>query len=165
MICGANSDLFGRRWFIIGGNIFVFVGSIVGATSHSLGQSIAAHVLLGIGAGNCQMVSNLTMTFISASRSVTTIFRRLRAFFQSKGSVRALWKWEKILANHRLVRLPLHSPSFSPTDGDTLAWSSQMVRHSSASSPAQSQQELPFVMVNRWVLSSPLEITHTDGRT
>jgi len=25
MICGANSDLFGRRWFIISGNILVFI--------------------------------------------------------------------------------------------------------------------------------------------
>lgn len=57
MICGANSDLFGRRWFILGGNILVFVGSIVGATSHSLNQSIAAHVLLGFGAGNCQLTA------------------------------------------------------------------------------------------------------------
>lgn len=26
MICGANSDLFGRRWFIIGGNVIMFIG-------------------------------------------------------------------------------------------------------------------------------------------
>jgi len=26
MICGANSDLLGRRWFIIGGNVILFVG-------------------------------------------------------------------------------------------------------------------------------------------
>lgn len=57
MICGANSDLFGRRWFILGGNIFVFVGAIVGATSHSIGQSIVAHVLIGFGAGNCQLAT------------------------------------------------------------------------------------------------------------
>jgi len=25
MICGANSDLFGRRWFIISDNILVFI--------------------------------------------------------------------------------------------------------------------------------------------
>jgi len=35
----------------------VVVGSIVGATSHSLGQSIVAHVLLGFGGGNCQMAA------------------------------------------------------------------------------------------------------------
>lgn len=57
MVCGANSDLFGRRWFILTGNIFVFVGAIVGATSHHIGQSIVAHVLIGFGAGNCQLAT------------------------------------------------------------------------------------------------------------
>lgn len=57
MICGANSDLFGRRYFILGGNILVFVGAILGATSHSMNQSIAAHTLLGFGAGNCQLAA------------------------------------------------------------------------------------------------------------
>lgn len=45
MICGANSDLFGRRYFILAGQVFVFVGAIVGATTRSLAQTIAAHVL------------------------------------------------------------------------------------------------------------------------
>ena len=57
MVCGANSDLFGRRYFILLGNILVFVGAIVGGTSHSIGQSIAAHVLIGFGAGNCQLAA------------------------------------------------------------------------------------------------------------
>src|ERR1700733_5720712 len=57
MICGANSDLFGRRWFILGGNILVFVGAIVAATSHHVGQTIAAHVLIGFGGGNCQLAA------------------------------------------------------------------------------------------------------------
>lgn len=57
MICGANSDLFGRRYFILFGNILVFVGSIVGATSHSINQSIVAHTLIGFGAGNCQLAA------------------------------------------------------------------------------------------------------------
>ena len=30
MVCGANSDLFGRRWFIIGGNVLMFIGFLVG---------------------------------------------------------------------------------------------------------------------------------------
>ena len=57
MVCGANSDLFGRRYFIIGGNILVFVGGVVGATSHHISQSIVAHVLIGFGAGNCQLAT------------------------------------------------------------------------------------------------------------
>ncbi|KIW79185.1 hypothetical protein Z517_05797 [Fonsecaea pedrosoi CBS 271.37] len=57
MICGANSDLFGRRAFLLMGNVLVLVGAIVGATSHHMGQSIAAHVLIGFGAGNCQLTT------------------------------------------------------------------------------------------------------------
>ena len=57
MVCGANSDLFGRRYFILFGNILVFVGCVVGATSHNIKQSIAAHVLIGFGAGNCQLAA------------------------------------------------------------------------------------------------------------
>ena len=57
MVCGANSDLFGRRYFILFGNILVFVGCVVGATSHHINQSIAAHTLIGFGAGNCQLAA------------------------------------------------------------------------------------------------------------
>ena len=57
MTCGANSDLFGRRWFILMGNVLVFVGAVVGATSHSMGQTIAAHTIIGFGAGNCQLAT------------------------------------------------------------------------------------------------------------
>jgi hypothetical protein len=42
MICGANSDLFGRRTFIILGNVLVFVGAIIGATSHHISQTMSA---------------------------------------------------------------------------------------------------------------------------
>ncbi|EXJ89763.1 hypothetical protein A1O3_02830 [Capronia epimyces CBS 606.96] len=57
MTCGANSDLFGRRSFILMGNLLVFIGALVGATSHHISQSIAAHVLIGFGAGNCQLTT------------------------------------------------------------------------------------------------------------
>lgn len=57
MVCGANSDLFGRRNFILLGNVLVFVGAIVGATSRHIGQTIAAHVVIGFGAGNCQLAT------------------------------------------------------------------------------------------------------------
>ncbi|KAK4994440.1 hypothetical protein LTR66_005528 [Elasticomyces elasticus] len=57
MVCGANSDLFGRRYFIVPGHAFVFIGAIVGGTSRSMSQTIAAHVLLGFGSGNCQLAA------------------------------------------------------------------------------------------------------------
>lgn len=57
MVFGANSDLFGRRAFILLGNVLVIIGSIVGGTSHHIGQTIAAHLLLGLGGGACQMAA------------------------------------------------------------------------------------------------------------
>lgn len=57
MLCGANSDLFGRRTFILFGNVLMLVGSILGATSHSIRQTIAAHSILGFGGGNCQIAA------------------------------------------------------------------------------------------------------------
>ncbi|KAK5111045.1 hypothetical protein LTR62_005420 [Meristemomyces frigidus] len=57
LTCGPNSDLFGRRTFILLGNALVILGSILGGTSHHIGQSIAAHVLLGLGGGCCQMAA------------------------------------------------------------------------------------------------------------
>lgn len=55
MICGANSDLFGRRAFILLGNVMVLIGTIIGGTSHSIYQTIVAHAILGFGGGNCQI--------------------------------------------------------------------------------------------------------------
>lgn len=57
MIFGANSDAFGRRNFILFGNVLMIVGSIVGGTSHHIGQSILAHCLFGLGGGACQMAA------------------------------------------------------------------------------------------------------------
>jgi len=57
MLCGANSDLFGRRTFILFGNILMLIGAILGGTSHSIRQTIAAHAILGFGGGNCQIAA------------------------------------------------------------------------------------------------------------
>lgn len=57
MICGANSDLFGRRWFIIGGNILVVIGCIVGGTAKSTKAIIAGMSLAGFGTGNTQLAA------------------------------------------------------------------------------------------------------------
>lgn len=55
MICGANSDLFGRRYFILFGNALVIIGSIVAGSAHSMTTVIAAMTLIGFGGGNCQL--------------------------------------------------------------------------------------------------------------
>ncbi|KAK3698295.1 hypothetical protein LTR37_017003 [Vermiconidia calcicola] len=57
MVCGANSDLFGRRWFIIGGNVLLFVGFILGGTAKSNTAMIAAFAFIGFGAGNAQLAA------------------------------------------------------------------------------------------------------------
>ncbi|KAF4460823.1 MFS general substrate transporter [Fusarium albosuccineum] len=57
MICGANSDLFGRRWFIIGGNILLFIGFIVGGSAKNNTSIIVACALIGFGAGNAQLAA------------------------------------------------------------------------------------------------------------
>lgn len=57
MVCGANSDLFGRRWFIICGNILLFIGFIVGGSAKSNTAMIAAFAFIGFGAGNAQLAA------------------------------------------------------------------------------------------------------------
>jgi hypothetical protein len=56
-ICGANSDLFGRRWFIIGGNVIMFIGFIVGGTAKSNTAVWVACALIGFGGGNAQLAA------------------------------------------------------------------------------------------------------------
>ena len=47
MICGANSDLFGRRWFIVGGNVIMFVGFIMGGAAKNNTTMLAAMSFIG----------------------------------------------------------------------------------------------------------------------
>ncbi|KAF2736006.1 MFS general substrate transporter [Polyplosphaeria fusca] len=57
MVCGANSDLFGRRWFIVGGNVILFVGFIVSGTAQNNTAMLAGMSLIGFGAGNAQLAA------------------------------------------------------------------------------------------------------------
>ncbi|ETS79900.1 hypothetical protein PFICI_07429 [Pestalotiopsis fici W106-1] len=57
MVCGANSDLFGRRWFIIFGNVLLFIGFILGGRAQNPTQMIAAMAIIGFGAGNAQLAA------------------------------------------------------------------------------------------------------------
>ncbi|OAG43819.1 hypothetical protein AYO21_02046 [Fonsecaea monophora] len=61
MLCGGNSDLFGRRWFLIGGNIICLIGYIVAATANTTKQLVAAMVLLGFGGGLCVFEAEVAM--------------------------------------------------------------------------------------------------------
>lgn len=135
MVCGANSDLFGRRWFILGGNLLVFVGSIIGATSHYIGQSIAAHVLIGFGAGNCQLATfALPELLPNKWRHFAVVIADGVAFFPViAGPVTAriatrhgdAVSTSSLLADFPLIR--------SSGDGDTGLWSSVLLYLSSFS--------------------------------
>lgn len=57
MICGANSDLFGRRYFIIAGNVIIFIGFLVAGLANNTKQFIAGMSLIGFGGGNCQLAA------------------------------------------------------------------------------------------------------------
>jgi len=47
MVCGANSDLFGRRWFIIGGNVLMFIGFVVGGSAKNNNSLIVSMAFIG----------------------------------------------------------------------------------------------------------------------
>lgn len=55
MVSGSNSDLFGRRYFIIGGNVLMVVGTIVIGSAQNLSAVIAGMALSGIGGANCSL--------------------------------------------------------------------------------------------------------------
>ena len=54
---GANTDLFGRRWFLVGGNLICFIGHLVVGTAQSTNAIIAGMTITGFGAGTCQMAA------------------------------------------------------------------------------------------------------------
>ncbi|KAI1625065.1 fungal trichothecene efflux pump [Exophiala viscosa] len=54
MLCGHGSDMLGRRWFMIAGNIFVPVGYIIAATAKTFDTVIAGMAIAGVGGAICQ---------------------------------------------------------------------------------------------------------------
>lgn len=54
---GYITDLLGRRTICLCGSIFLVIASAIQATSHSLGQAVAAQAIGGIGAGICELVA------------------------------------------------------------------------------------------------------------
>ncbi|TKA73528.1 hypothetical protein B0A55_05323 [Friedmanniomyces simplex] len=50
LLVGRLSDIFGRRWFFITGSLIGLVGTIIGATAHSVNTLIGAEVLIGLAA-------------------------------------------------------------------------------------------------------------------
>ena len=56
-LSGANTDLLGRRWFLVGGNLICFIGHIVVGTAKTPNAIIAGMTITGFGAANCQMAA------------------------------------------------------------------------------------------------------------
>lgn len=50
LLVGRLTDLFGRRYFILGGNALGLIGCIIAARANSIDVLIGANVLIGIGA-------------------------------------------------------------------------------------------------------------------
>lgn len=57
LLSGANTDLLGRRWFLVGGNLICFIGHIVVGTAKTPNAIIAGMTITGFGAANCQMAA------------------------------------------------------------------------------------------------------------
>ncbi|KAJ5590769.1 hypothetical protein N7450_004741 [Penicillium hetheringtonii] len=57
LIFGPNTDLLGRRWFLVVGNLVTFIGHIVVASAKNTNQIIAGLVISGFGGSNCQMAA------------------------------------------------------------------------------------------------------------
>jgi MFS family permease len=49
LVSGRLSDLFGRRWFFIGGNVICLVGVIIGACAQNINTLIVASAVYGLG--------------------------------------------------------------------------------------------------------------------
>lgn len=48
-ILGRLSDLFGRRWFFIGGNLVALIGIIVCSVAHNIDTLIVGSAVYGVG--------------------------------------------------------------------------------------------------------------------
>ena len=55
LLCYTNSDLFGRRYFLIGGNLLSMIGMLVAGSAKGTSQIISGMSLMGFGCGLCQM--------------------------------------------------------------------------------------------------------------
>jgi len=54
-LTGGLSDIFGRRWFLISGNMFSLLGAIVSLAGQNTPTLIAGSAITGLGGGAQQM--------------------------------------------------------------------------------------------------------------
>ena len=55
VLSGPNTDLLGRRWFLVLGNLVCFAGHIIVASAKNTNQIIAGLAVAGFGGANCQV--------------------------------------------------------------------------------------------------------------
>lgn len=68
-------DIFGRRYFLIGGQCFGLIGSIIGANAHNIPTLIGGSVFIGLGNAVqltftfiiCELVPNKYRAYVDAS--------------------------------------------------------------------------------------------------
>lgn len=80
-LVGRLGDIFGRRYFLIGGQIFGLLAGIIGATAQSINAMIGAGALMGVAAGvqltftfvACELVANKHRGYIDAILFLCTI--------------------------------------------------------------------------------------------
>ncbi|KAG9230345.1 putative Isotrichodermin C-15 hydroxylase [Amylocarpus encephaloides] len=101
-IAGANTDLLGRRWFLVGGNLICFVGHLVIATSKSASAVTAGMAVVGFGAANCQMAAfalsellpnkwrHLGVVFADLTTLIAVVVGPVTARY---GMVTGTWRW------------------------------------------------------------------------
>ncbi len=61
LIAGKLSDMYGRKWFLVGGIAVFIVGSILCGTSQTMNQLIGFRALQGIGAGAIMGMAFITV--------------------------------------------------------------------------------------------------------
>ena len=57
MVRGANTDLLGRRWFLIAGSLICAVGHLAVGLAKNTDTIIAGMAITGFGAALCQMAT------------------------------------------------------------------------------------------------------------
>lgn len=75
-ILGRLSDLFGRRWFFIGGNLVALIGIIVCSVAQNIDTLIVGSAVYGVGE-TVQLSFNVALGELGMSSCVAAMFTRL----------------------------------------------------------------------------------------
>ncbi|WWC61260.1 uncharacterized protein I303_103841 [Kwoniella dejecticola CBS 10117] len=68
-VIGVTSDRIGRKWSMLISDFFFTVGSIIIASSYSLGQLIVGRIIVGVGVGGAAVIAPLYITELAPTAS------------------------------------------------------------------------------------------------